>query len=175
MYPCFLFCLALILFQKPARRTYPDYLYNLIHHHHPGPYSLRNSHTLVPRFARLSISQNSYFPSTTREWNRLPLKVQNSLSVSMFKRLLTNSSSNLYVKSTRGKTGVWLTRLRMELSPLHSHRYRYNFIQFPTCPFCNSGSETNFHFFFICPAHRLDRLSLFKVLSNDLSLDTLKI
>ena len=89
-----------------------------------------------------------------------------------FKRLLKNPLSNPYIKQTSGRTGVWLSRLRMELSPLNSHRFRYNFIQNPICHLCFTGSETNIHFFFTCPSHRLARTSLFNTLSNDLGLDT---
>ena len=91
--------------------------------------------------------------------------------VSTFKRLLKNPTKNPYIQLTSGRSGVWLARIRMELSPLNSHRFRYNFIQSPTCHFCRTNSETTFHYFFKCPSHRLARITLFNTLSNDLGLD----
>ena len=118
------------------------------------------------------MSINSYFPSATREWNSLPPEVRNSVSVLTFKSRLRDSHKNPYKKLSVGTKGVWLSRLRMELSPLNQHRCKYNFIQYSTCPACNTLPETTPHFFFKCPTYRLARREFFDSLQNDLGLDT---
>ena len=78
----------LVLFYKILKKIYPSYLYNFIHFKHIGQYNLRRPQEIVPRFTRLSLTTRSYFPSTTRDWNKLPTSVQNSLSIVTFKSLL---------------------------------------------------------------------------------------
>ena len=60
--------------------------------------------------------------------------------------------------------------MRMELSALNSHRYRYNFISSPICPCCGTHSETNFHYFFKCPTHQIARNRLSFRLESELDI-----
>ena len=160
------------LFYKILKKIYPEYLYRFIHFAPDTGYSLRNSPSIIPRFSRLSLSLNSFFPSTSREWNQLPSRTQGAVSVNTFKALLRDRPINPYKKVCSGQKGTWLSRLRMGLSPLNHHRRAYNFIADPTCPACNSYPETTFHYFLKCPAYRLARIDFFNALEHDLGIDT---
>ena len=68
------------------------------------------------------------------------------------KRLIgSNIKPKSYTSLCIGKIGIQLTRLRLGLSSLNDHRYRYNFIPNPNC----NAPKTTFHLFFICPAYCL--------------------
>ena len=163
----------LIIFYKIFHHIYPNYLYNCLHLRPTNPYNLRQQNPIIPRYSRLTISSNSFFPSTTRKWNILPQSTQHAISTTVFKSLIRGKfTKNPYNTLCTGKYGRWLARLRMNLSALNSHRYNYNFISSPTCPYCQTGSETSLHYFFICPAHRLARTTLIIQLQNELGLDT---
>ena len=82
----------LILFFKILNRIYSLYLHNFIKFNYIGPYNLRHTSEIVPRFTRLSFTSRSFFPSTTRDWNRLANSVQNSLSVVTFKSLIRDTN-----------------------------------------------------------------------------------
>ena len=162
----------LCLFYKIYHQIYPPYLHNFLTFNTPSQYNLRTQRTLVPRHTRLSITQNSFFPYCTREWNKLTPTVQNSISVHTFKslistKIITNKQYNTLCTGTPGK---WLSRLRMELSALNSHRHKYNFINSPICPTCRTHSETTKHYLFTCPTHRLARNLLLDRLDNELGL-----
>ena len=81
-------------------------------------------------------------------------------------------TKNPYHQMCTGKQGIWLSRLRMGLSALNSHRYKYNFINSPTCTLCNEESETVFHFFINCPTHQIARQTFFNHLQTNLGIDT---
>ena len=162
----------LVLFYKILNKIYPSYLYSFIKFKHIGQYNLRRTQEIVPRFTRLSLTFRSYFPSTTRDWNKLSNSTKNSLSVVTFKSLIRDTNLNPFHKLCTGRKGIWLSRLRMELSPLNHHRFRYNFIPYATCPMCNTSAETTVHFFFYCSAYRLARITLLRSLENDIGLDT---
>ena len=89
----------LILFYKIIHNIYPKYLYNLLNFRQLSNYNLRQTSTLQPRFTRFMITHNSFFPSTTIEWLKLPTSTQNALSVASFKSLLRpRIFKNKYIK-----------------------------------------------------------------------------
>ena len=163
----------LCVFYKIYHRIYPDYLYSHLRLSNQNTYNLRNQPTLKPRHARLTSSFNSFFPSCTRDWNKLPTATQHAISINTFKSLIrSRPTSNIsYNHLCSGTQGRWLARLRMELSALNSHRYRYHFIQNPICPTCGTHSETNYHYFFTCPTHRLARNILLTQLETELEVN----
>ena len=171
----------LILFYKIYKNIYPQYLHNFLIYNHNITHNLRRRHNIIPRDTRLSISSCSFFPSTTRDWNNLSDIHRSAPSVVSFKRLtVINITSTLhyshinnqYVRLTSGRTGIWLSRIRMGLSALNAQRYRYNFIPNSTCTFCNTGAETPIHYFFTCTSHLLARTLFLNRLQQELDLDT---
>jgi hypothetical protein len=124
-------------------------------------YNLRNRDNLTPRFTRLHSSLKSFFPNTTRDWNNLPMETRQSDSIGIFKnRTSSTLPFNSYSKHHLGRGGVWLTRIRMGLSALNSHRFTYNMIQSPMCTLCNISAENTLHYFWDCPLHADSRTVL---------------
>ena len=163
----------LITYFKIIHNIYPRYLSNLLPPAPPTNYNLRNQQPLRPKFTRLTSTFNSFFPSTTRLWNALPQTTRNVQSVTLFKKLVRGTNiKNPYHQLCTNKQGVWLTRLRMGLSALNSHRHYYNYINSPICTLCNEASETTFHYFVICPSHTHARQILFNTLQSIFGIDT---
>ena len=77
-----------------------------------------------------------------------------------------------YNKLCSGYYGRLLTRLRLELSGLNAHRFKYNLYNTPICSLCLLGPEDNSHFFFQCPTHFLPRQHFMNSLQSELDLDT---
>ena len=63
---------------------------------------------------------NTFFPSTITEWNKLDLSIRNSTNLNIFKRKLLQFVKAIGIKS--------LTRLRLELSRLSYHKFKYGFL-----------------------------------------------
>ena len=82
----------LIQFHRMINNTFPDYLSDFL----PplvsttNPYHRRRPY-IIPSF-RIELYHNSFFPSTTLLWNNLPVNIQESSSLSEFKRYLTNNT-----------------------------------------------------------------------------------
>ena len=70
------------------------------------------------------------------------------------------------------KPGIWLTRLRLGLSALNSHLFKYNFIESPKCPSCHNPNESTLHYLFECPTHDIARNNLYQRLGDELEIDT---
>ena len=122
----------------------------------------------------MSTSYGSFFPSSTRLWNSLPVNVHNATSINIFKSKVRGQNSfNPYHMSCSGKYGSWLTRLRLGLSALNAHRFLFNFIDSPICPYCYQGDETTTHYLFNCQSHVIARNIMFNRLGDELGIDTL--
>ena len=87
----------LIQFHKMINNTCPDYLSDLL----PplvsttNPYHRRRPYErIIPSF-RTELFRNSFFPSTTLLWNNLPVNIQESSSLSEFKRYLINNDTKV--------------------------------------------------------------------------------
>ena len=102
----------------------------------------------------------------------MPLNIRESPSLSVFKnRICPKLTTPTYFTLCSGKYGVQLTRLRLGLSALNEHRFKYNFIDSPVCSLCNRETESTTHFFFKCPAHDNAREILIESLTSDLHID----
>ena len=140
MYHC------LCTYYKLIKNKCPAYITNLL----PTPvsnithYNLRNKAHLRTPHTRLQKSKNSLIPSTTRLWNDLPNNsTRNAQSYNIFKKLTKpKSPSSMYNKLCTGFHGRLLTRLRLGLSGLNAHRFKYNLHDSPICSLCNLGPKT---------------------------------
>ena len=99
--------------------------------------------------------QNSYFPSSIKEWNRLDIDIRKSDSISMFKKHILSFIIPLpnKVSNSHNPQGLkLLTRLRLGLSHLRYHKFKHNFLDTinPLCS-CGSDIETALHFLLYCP------------------------
>jgi ribonuclease P/MRP protein subunit RPP40 len=161
----------IIQYYKIINRLTPNYLTQEI----PNTistltnYHLRNRHQLREQKTRLSSSYNSFFPSTTR----LPLTLKNLPTFKSFKYNLTKKRKQpLYHRLCSGRKGNWLTRMRLGLSALNAHRFKYNFIHTPNCNQCHTDAESTKHYFFNCLAYSLPRLRLLERLRDEIEMDT---
>jgi hypothetical protein len=85
-------------------------------------YPLRNVNDIVAPFCRLSLTRDSFFPPTVREWNSLNLSVRNLDTLSKFKKAIHSSISmpipRHYSYGSR-KLIIILTQLRCNASFLN--------------------------------------------------------
>ena len=115
------------------------------------------------KFTRSNFSRNSFFPSTITEWNKLDHDIRDSDSLNVFKfsflkYIRTLASSAFEINNPYGSK--LLTRLRLGLSHLRYHKFRYNFQDCfnPIC-ICGLEIETTTHFLLHCPLFQSSRLS----------------
>ena len=163
----------LVILYKIINKTYPNYLQVFLNLNQNQTHNTRQRHNFRPRYSRLDNSFKSFFPSTVRLWNNLPQKTRESPSVNNFKALVRGTNNfNPYHRNCSGKQGIWLTRLRLGLSALNSHRFKYNFINSPNCPSCPNTIETIKHYLFDCQSHSLARTNFFQRLHSELDVDT---
>ena len=93
--------------------------------------------------------QNSSFPATIKEWNRLDINIRKSDSISIFKKRIISFVRPLpnKISNSHNPQGLQLlTRLRLVSSHL-----RYNILD-TINPLCSCGSDikTTLHFFLYC-------------------------
>ena len=163
----------LLLFYKIKNHIYPSYLNNLLPEIQPIPYSLRNHLANIPRFARLTVSFNSFIPHTARLWNSLSENTRLSPTLNIFKAKIRGPDLfNPYYRMCSNKSGSWLARLRMNLSALNSHRFTYNFIDSPLCANGFEVVEATEHYLLDCISYRLARAKLLRKLDIDLGIVT---
>jgi hypothetical protein len=89
-----------------------------------------------------------------RDWNALLEKTRRANSVYTFTKLFHQKELvNPYFLLHQGKSGVWLSRIRMGLSGLNGQRFTYNMIPSPKCDKCNNDAENSLHYFWMCPSY----------------------
>ena len=130
-------------------------------------YPLRELGHIPNIHTRLVSTGRSYFPSTIKLWNRLPVATISAPTFNSFKKLLLGPKPGkiLYNTMCIGRAGIWLSRLRMGLSALAQHRFTYNMVEDASCPHCGQR-ETISHFFFQCPAYAAPRTELYQALTS---------
>ena len=118
-------------------------------------YPLRNGNDIMQPFCRLSVTSESFFPSTIKEWNKLDVSTRELDSISKFKTAIKNSNQILQVTKHFSfgprKLNIILTQLRHSVSALKHDLYRINIVNSPSCR-CG-GIEDVDHFFFHCPLY----------------------
>ena len=150
----------LILFYKILNGMTPAYLYELVQPYLPRqtPYTLRNeNNTFHPPLARTSSYFNSFIPSTIRLWNSLPLSLQKSPSLGIFRSGLEKfyRTDDIFKPFNYGirKLNISHCQLRNNASNLKSHLFNQFLSENTFCANCNHPVEDNKHFFFICPKY----------------------
>ena len=153
------------LFYKMYENKSPSYLYDLI----PDRvkfYSTRSSQidNISNIKTRSSFLTNSFSLSTITEWNKLDCDIRNSDSLNIFKLWLLNFVRPVVnsIFNINNRYGLkLLTRLRLSLSHLCYHKFRYNFRDCinPICD-CGLETETTTHFLLHCPLFQSAKQSL---------------
>ena len=101
---------------------------------------------------KTELYRNSFIPSTTAEWNSLPISVQQSASLSVFKRSLSLSDSKVpaYYYFGERNAQVIHCRLRLEMSNLNNDIVNRHLNIDPKCSF-GFSRETAKHYLLHCP------------------------
>ena len=117
-------------------------------------YNLRNSHNISQTTNRLYISQQSFFPSTTKLWNLLDLRICQLSTFESFKYKLKQH----YFKNTKPPSyynigNIYLnilhSRIRNKCSALRNDLFHDNMIHNPSCS-CEYSTENAEHFILYC-------------------------
>ncbi len=129
-------------------------------------YPLRNGHDIIVPFCRLTLSSESFFPSTINQWNQLDPILRNVDSKQNFKSGLRNNKQNLpsYYSFGPRKLNIILTQLRCSASFINYDSFRCNIISDPSCS-CGAEIENAKHFLFDCPLHTAQRQRLLNELN----------
>ena len=162
------------MFYKIFKSKSPQYLFKLIPEK-SSSYVTRNADNI----SLFNIKHNFYkkfFPSSIIEWNNLDPKFHNSENFVIFKNnilkfIRPKPNSFFYCSSLKGI--ILIIRLRLELSHLREHKFKYNF-QNCLNPLCSCGSsiESTSHFLFHCPIFHDKRHTLLSTLNNNDSTDS---
>ena len=133
-------------------------------------YNTRNTNN-IPQFkVKHNFFPNSFFFSAVIEWNKLDLNIRNSESLNVFKNSLLKfiRPSGNSVFNCHNPRGVrLLTRLRLGLSPLPEHKFKYDF-QDSLNPICSCGNdiETLAYFLLHCPHYSHERSTFLNTIRN---------
>ena len=103
--------------------------------------------------------KNTFFLSTIMEWNKLDLAIRNSTSFNSFKESILDfirPAPNSIFQCHNPKGIKYFTRLRVNLSQLHDHKFKHLFEPFSTC---SLEAETN-HLILHCPNYENECLIL---------------
>ena len=139
--------------------------------------STKNDLIPVP-FTRTETFSRSFFPHTTRLWNKLDKSIRDSPSLDTFKKALKGPVKEKNVLFYFGKrmSSIHHSRLRLGCSKLNVHLcYNLHVVPSPQCQ-CGSPLEDPEHFFFSCPtfyAHRMTLLNTINRISNNINVRTL--
>ena len=157
------------MFYNIQSNNAPDYLRNQVPPciQSTTRYPLRNGQDIIVPFCRLSLTSESFFPSTIREWNKLDLTVRNTDSPAKFKSEvrkidIPNRPPPHFSYGPR-KLNILLTQLRCSASFLNYDLYRKNIITDPSCD-CGENIEDIHHFLFECRLYANHREILFNSL-----------
>ena len=122
-------------------------------HGETNNYNLRNSYNISQTTNRLSISQQSFFLSTTKLWNLLDLRIRQLSTFESFKYKLKqhyykNAKPPSYYNIGNRYLNILHTRIRNNCSALHNDLFHANLIHSPSCS-CGYSTENAEHFFIV--------------------------
>ena len=98
-------------------------------------YNLRNVHDVSLFHSRTTLYSNSFFPSTSRLWNNLPLPTRESASLRMFKSSITSRQTYApkYFSFGSRKVNIIHTQLRYSNSKLNADLHKVGLVDSPAC------------------------------------------
>jgi hypothetical protein len=143
----------IMFYKKISLGFYPDYLTNLL----PplvssyNPYHRRRPLERQTPLCKTELYRNSFFPSTTKLYNELPLLLQQSTSLGELKRFLKSSDSNVppYYYYGNRTDQIIHCRLRLKMSDLNNDLFNRHLIEHHSCS-CGNPCETAEHYLLQC-------------------------
>lgn len=129
---------------------------------------------IKPLQCRLESYKKSFFPQCINEWNGLPENITSITNDNSFKNKLKHhyqmhtglNKIGLQNYSYPGFLGKKLMQIKLGLSPLNAHLFKYNISDNPYCPKCGLDIETPEHFFLQCTCYINIRTNLLNYLEN---------
>ncbi len=162
----------------------PSYLCNLhpMLSHNTQNYNLRRNHQVLPLRSRTAFFHNSFLLSSIRDWNSLPFDIVTANSIHIFKNKLkkTEEVSTKRVYSLgHGYSKTIHTRLRLGLSGLNSHLFKYNLSHNKYCNFCPGNRvENSEHYLLKCDQYTNARtfllLEVKRIICPDINISLLR-
>ena len=155
-------CRRILQIHKIEKYKTPSYLRDKLHRR--SLYRLNNSNTFQEIRCKTARYKYNCFPDATSSWNNMMSNFQDILTFTSLKSHLLSLVRPKF-KSTFGihdALGLrYLFQLRVNLSPLRSHKRRHNFSDTTseTCE-CNLGIEDIRHFLFECKFCAIQRVTL---------------
>ena len=134
-----------------------------------NPYHRRRPHDRRIPKCRTEQYRSSFFPSTTKLWNSLPIHIQATKSISQFKHFLQSNDITpppYYYLGDR-RIQIIHTKLRLNMSDLNSHLLSRHLTDDPSCA-CGYHAETPQHYLLHCPIHDATREVTINYLPTDL-------
>ena len=141
-------------------------------------YPLRNGKDIIVPYCRLSLTSDSYIPSTVKQWNSLDICVREAKNISKFKKEIRKENNkesipHHYIYGPR-KLNIIITQLRCSASFLNFDLYKVNIVKSPKCT-CGAPCENLQHFFFECNHYaeaRREFIDNLQWLPSNLKVDT---
>ena len=151
-------------FYKIMNNLAPDYLKELI----PPPteerhaYGLRSRENITTFRAHRQCFRKSFFPSTVKDWNTLPIDIRHSPSLHTFNHRLKLHISSTPKRPWYGQghrfADIHHTRMRIGCSKLKAHlHFNLHVEDNPFCR-CSQTIEDPYHYFFSCPLYNQSRV-----------------
>ena len=114
--------------------------------------------------------KNSFFSSAVIEWNKLDSRLRKVNSFTDFKKnilIFIRPKANCDFNSNSSKGLTFLTRLRLGLSHLRKHKFKYSFQDSinPLCS-CSLDVESTIHYILHCPLFTIQRYTLLNTISQ---------
>ena len=157
------------MFYKIFKIKSPQYLFKLIPEK-TSSYVTRNPDNIPLFNIKHNFYKNSFLPSSIIEWNNLDPNLRNSEKFGIFKNNILKflrPKPNSFFNCCNLKEIRLITRLRLEVSHLCEHKFKYNFQNClnPLCS-CGSSMESTSHFLLHCPIFHDKRHTLLSTLKN---------
>ena len=157
------------MFYKIFKSKSPQYLFKLILEK-TSTYVTRNAGNIRLFNIKHNFYKNSFFLSTIIEWKNLDSNLRYSENFGIFKNNILKfirPKLNSFFNCCNLKGIILITRLRLELSHLGEHKFKYNF-QNCLNALCSCGSsiESTSHFRLHCPIFHDKRNTLLSTLYN---------
>ena len=138
----------------------PNYLFKIVITSNTI-YKTRNTNDIPLMNVKHNFFNNTFFPSTIIEWNKLDPEICTSASFDSFKESILKfirPAPNSICQCHNPKGIKYLTRLRVNFSHFRDHKFKHSF-QDTINPFCTSSleAETTIHFILHCPSYENER------------------
>ena len=135
---------------------------------HATRFSAFDSLNVMIHRCRLVNTQKSFLYNTSVLWNNLPLAVKQQDNLAKFKYAVKAHMKykiNMFIPSNLNKPlpnklARGLLQIRLGLSCLNGHLFKYNIVDNPFCPNCYDHVESTIHYFLECPVYSVQRVML---------------